>query len=182
MAGVDLVRVGELGQALQGVEQPLRTLARVHCEIGPRGVADEQRVAGQHEALVDDECAVLGAVTGRVEHAHGHRAGMQRLPVLERIERKLGLGQRMHRHGHAVLQREAPVPGDVIGMRVRLEHAHDVNTFRGGGVDVLLDRVGGVDHEGFAAGVIPDQVRGAAEIVVDELAEQHKEEANTGCR
>ena len=107
---------------------------------------------------------------------------MQRLPVLEPIERKLRLGQRMYRHGQAVLQRKAPMPGDVIGMGVRLEHVHDVNTFRGGGVDVLLDRVGGVDHEGFAAGGIPDQVRGAAEIVVDELAEQHTEEANTGCR
>ena len=72
MSGVDLVRVGELGQALQRVEQAFRTFARVHREIWPSGVADEERVAGQHEALVDDERAVLGAVTWRVEHAHGH--------------------------------------------------------------------------------------------------------------
>ena len=164
------------------MEEPFRAFARVHCEIRPRGVADEQRVAGQHEALVHDECAVLGAVTRRMQHAYRHRAGVHRLPVLQRIERKLGLGQRMYRDGHAVLERETPVPGDVVGMRVRLEHAHDVNPFSGGGVDVLLDRIGGVDHEGFAAGGIPDQVRGAAEIVVDELAEQHDEEANTRSR
>ena len=45
----------------------------------------------------------------------------------------------MHRDGHVVLEREPPVPGDVVGVCVRLEHPHDLHAFRRGCIDVLLD-------------------------------------------
>ena len=62
------------------------------------------------------------------------------LSVRERLERVLGLGERVDRDGHAVLEREAAVPRDVVGVRVRLEHALDPHACLGGGLEVLLDR------------------------------------------
>jgi hypothetical protein len=64
--------------------------------------------------------------------------------------------------------------GDVIGVCVRLEHAHDLDACMMRRLEVLLDRIGGVDHDGLAPGGISDQIGGAAEIVVDELAKQHQ--------
>jgi hypothetical protein len=61
---------------------------------------------------------------------------------------------------------------------MRLEDPDDPHTV----AQVLLDRICGVDDQRLAAGRISDQVRGAAEIVVDELAKQHEEDANTGSR
>jgi hypothetical protein len=72
-----------------------------------------------------------------------------------------------------VLEREAPVPGHVVGVRVRLEDAGDAHALALRGLDVLLDREGGVDDDGFSGGRIADEVRPATEVVVDELAEQH---------
>jgi hypothetical protein len=62
---------------------------------------------------------------------------------------------------------------------VRLEHAADADAFLLGRLDVLLDRIRGVDHDRFAPIEISDQIGSAAEIVVDELAKHHAEEANT---
>ena len=45
------------------------------------------------------------------------------LPVCERLVRVLGLRSGVDVNGNAVLEREPPVPGDVVGVRVRLEHA-----------------------------------------------------------
>jgi hypothetical protein len=104
------------------------------------------------------------------------------LTVLQRVELELGLAEWVDRDGDAVLEREPSMPGDVVGVRVRLQHADDPNAFGLGGLEVLVDRICGVDDERLAGGGIPDQVRGAAEIVVDELAEQHEEEANTAAR
>ena len=130
----------------------------------------------------DDERAVLGAVSGGVHDADGNVADVQHLTVSEGVERVLGLGQRMNGDGQAVLEREPAMAGDVVGVSVRLEHAHDPHALLVSRLEVLVDCVRGVDHEGFAAGLVTDQVRGAAEIVVDELAEEHEREANSVCR
>jgi hypothetical protein len=117
-----------------------------------------------------------------VHHPDRDVADVKDVPVGEGLERKLGLGDRVHGHWEAVLERQATVARHVVGMRMRLEDADDPHTFLRGRRHVLLDRVRGVDDQCLAAGGIPDQVRGAAEIVVDELAEQHDEEANTVAR
>ena len=49
VTGVDLDAVGQLREPAQRVEEPLRALARLDREVGARGVADEERVAGEHE-------------------------------------------------------------------------------------------------------------------------------------
>jgi hypothetical protein len=182
MSGIDLVGVGQLRQPLEGAEQPLGSLQRVDREIGPRRVAHEQRVAGEDEPFADDEAAVLRSMPRRVYDAHAHRAVVQGLAVLERLEWILGLGERMDRDREAVLEREAAVPGNVIGMGVGLQHACDPHTVVRRRVEVRLDRVCGVDHDGLSARRVADQVGGTAEIVVDELAEQHGREASTVSR
>ena len=49
VARVDLDAVSELDEPAQRVEEALRALARLDREVGPRGVADEERVAGEDD-------------------------------------------------------------------------------------------------------------------------------------
>ena len=49
VAGVHLDAVPELDEPAKGVEEPLGALARFDREVGPRGVADEERVAGEDD-------------------------------------------------------------------------------------------------------------------------------------
>ena len=86
VAGVDGDVVGELEQAVQRVEEPLRALAGLDREIGPGDRADEERVAGQQGA-VDEEAAVLGPVAGRVQAADALRADGDLVAVRERVVR-----------------------------------------------------------------------------------------------
>ena len=68
---------------------------------------------------------------------------------------------------------------DVICMGVRLQNSCYPDALVLGGFQVLLDCIGGIDHRRLARPGIADQVGGTAEIVVDELAKDHEEEANT---
>ena len=140
---------------------------------GRAALADEHRVARQHELAADDERAVLGPVAGRVPDDDLYRADADRLPVRERIERVLRPRERMDRDRHAVLEREAAVAREVVGVRVRLEHAHDPHAGLAPRVEVRLDRERRVDHDRLARLGVADEVRAAAEVVVDELPEEH---------
>src|SRR6478672_10996442 len=95
MSGVDLVRIGELLQSLERVKEPFRAFARLDGQVGSRSVADEEGVARENEPIVHGESAVLRPVAGRVDHAYGHGTDRQLLAVLQRLEVKLRLGQRM---------------------------------------------------------------------------------------
>ena len=117
MAGIELHAVLQLEQPAQAVEEALRALGRLDCEIRPRGVADQERVAGQDEpglrrarAVGHREAAVLGAVTRRVDHAERHLADLDLRSVLERLERVVRLGGGVNGDGDAVLEREPAVP------------------------------------------------------------------------
>ncbi len=162
------------------MEQVRGALPRLDCEVGPCCLADEQRVAGQHELAVDDERAVLGPVPGSVNDADLDVADPQDLAVLDRIEGVLGVCDRMDRDRNAVLEREAPVARHVVGVGVRLENADDPNPCRLRRVEVLLDREGRVDDDGVAGGCVTDDVGGAPEILVDELAKEHTVTLLTG--
>src|SRR4029079_7810024 len=135
------------GEPLQRAEEIFGALARVDREVGPRRGPDEQRVAGEHELVIDDECAVLRAVPGRVQHADARRTGLDDLPVLEWLLRGLGLGDRRDRGAQTVLERKTAMAADVIRVRVRLEHALDAHALVLGGLEILLDREGGVDDD-----------------------------------
>jgi hypothetical protein len=72
-----------------------------------------------------------------------------------------------------VLEREAAVPGDVVCVVVGLEDALDLHAAALGLRQIGLDREGRVDDDRATFVLVTDQVGGAAEVVVDELAEQH---------
>jgi len=122
---------------------------------------------------VDEEAAVLRAVAGCVDDADCDTADLHLVPVLDRVERVLRLGERVNAHRYAVLEREPSVSGEVIGVRVRLEDADnaDAAALRLG--EVRLDRVGRIHHDRLAGGLIADQVGRAAEVVVHELPKDH---------
>jgi hypothetical protein len=65
------------------------------------------------------------------------------------------------------------VPGNVIGVRMGLEHAHDPHACPLGLFEVGLDRIRGIDDHGRAGPLVADQVGRAAEVVIHELAEEH---------
>ena len=87
--------------------------------------------------------------------------------VGERSQRVLGSGERVDGDRNVVFEREAAVAGDVVGMVVRLEHAHDPRARLLGRLEIALDRVGRVDDHRLAGRLVTDQVGRAAEIVVD---------------
>ena len=154
VAGVDLRLVRQAGQPLQRLEQVLRALARLDREVGPRRVADQERVAGQQVAF-GEEAAVLGAVPRRVQDADRDRADLQLVAVLDRIVGVLRIGERVDADRNVVLEREAAVAGEVVGVGVRLEHAYDPHARPLGHLEVGLDRVGGIDDHRLAVASSP---------------------------
>ena len=70
--------VGELEKAVERVVEPFGALGCTDGEVGPGGVADEQRVTGQHEpGLIAARGVDHGqaAVLGPVARACGSRPG-----------------------------------------------------------------------------------------------------------
>ena len=126
-----------------------------------------------------DETAVLRPVPGRVQDADLHVAERDLLSVRKRLVGILGLRRGVHVDGDAVLEREPPVAGDVVGVRVRLEDARDPHVPLGRLLEVGLDRVRGIDDHGLTRGLVADQVGRAAEIVVDELPKLHGKDPNS---
>ena len=180
MTGKHLDAVGELEQAAQRVEEPLRALLRTDREVGPRRVADEERVAGEHEPrlvaarVVDDrEAAVLRPVAGRVDDAEGDGTDLDRVAVVHRVVRVVDAGCDVDADRDAVLEREPAVAGDVVGVRVRLDRAHDAQSVPVGLLQERLDRERRVDEHRDARLLVADEVTRAAEIVVQELMEDH---------
>ena len=180
MAGIDLDAVAELDEPAQRVEEPLGALARLDREVRPRGVSDEQRVAGEDDprivaarAVAHREAAVLGPVAGRVDAAKHDVAERDLVAVRERVVRVLGVRGRMDAHRDAVLEREPPVSREVVGVRVRLDRADDADVVLRGLVEVLLDREGRIDDDRVSGLGIADEVGRAPERVVDELREDH---------
>ncbi len=180
MSRIHLDAVSELDEPSQRVEEALRALARLDREVGPRGISDEERVAREDDprivaarSIADREAAVLRPVARRVDAAKNDVAERDLRAVGHRVVRVLGVGCRMDAHRDAVLEREPPVPGEVVGVRVRLDRADDADVALRGFVEVLLDREGRIDDDGVTGTGIADEVGGAAERVVDELREDH---------
>jgi hypothetical protein len=188
VAGVHLDAVAELDEAVQRVEEPLGARRRLDREVGARRVADEEGVAGEHEprlvaagAVDDGERAVLGPVPGRVQRAQDDPAELDLGAVFERLVRERRPGGGVNPHGQPVLEREPSVTRDVVGVRVRLEHRDELDLVSLRRIQVLLGRVGRIDDDGGSRLLVADEVRSAPEIVVDELLEQHTDDATNHC-
>ena len=172
MARVDLGGLRQLGQSPKGGVHALGSLAAVDREVGPGRIADQQRVAGQ-QVPVGQVAAVLRPVARGVDDADRDVADPQLVAVLDRVERVRRLGQRVDADRQPVLEREPPVPGEMVGVGVRLEHADDADAETLRLLEIGLDRVGRVDDHRLAARLVADQVGRAAEILVDALEEDH---------
>ena len=101
---------------------------------------------------------MLGPVPRRVQHAHDDIAELDLLAVGERLVRERGFRGCVHAHGDAVLEREAAVAGDVVGVRVRLEHGDELEPAAGALIQILLDRVGRIDDDGHSGVLVADEV------------------------
>lgn len=119
------------------------------------------------------DAAVLGTVTGRVQAAKADVADPERVVVGEGVVRILDRRDRMDAHRDPMLERKPAVARDVVGMRVRLDRADDPHVVPGGDLEQLLDREWWVDHDRLASCLATHEVRGATEILVDQLAEEH---------
>ena len=162
---------------MQRGEEILRALLGVDGEIGAGGVADEQRVAREHRrgaaALDHLDRAVLRPVAGGVDCAQDDAPELDLVAVAQRLVREGRAGGLVHAHRQSVLERQAPVPGDVVGVRVRLDHDHRPDARGRTGIQVALDRVSRIDDGRDAGTLVSDEVRAAPQVVVDELPEQH---------
>ena len=116
---------------------------------------------------------MLRSVTRRVDAAKDDVAERDLRAVGHRVVRVLGVGCRMDAHRDAVFECEPPMPGEVVGVRVRLDRADDADVALRGLLEVLLDREGRIDDDRVTGTGIADEVGGAAERVVDELREDH---------
>ena len=180
MAGEHLDAVRQLEQPPQGVEEPLGAFDRADGEVGPGRVADEERVAREDEPRLvgprrvdDGEAAVLGPMPGvwitrsvtvptaSSSPSSSTSCGYSAPAAAWMLTRD------------AVLEGEAPVPRDMVGVGVRLERAHDPDVEPLGLRERPLDRERRVDDERLARLLAPDEVRRAAEVVVQQLREQH---------
>jgi hypothetical protein len=73
-----------------------------------------------------------------------------------------------------VVEGETAVSREVVGVRVRLEHADQADAVPLRLGKVLLHCVRGIDDRRDAFVLVADQVRGTSEPVVDELPEDHE--------
>ena len=63
---------------------------------------------------------------------------------------------------------------DMIGVRMRLQHADEPDAPACALIQIAFDRVGRIDDDSHTGVLVTDDVRPAAEVVVDELREEHR--------
>ncbi len=180
MTGEDLDAVGQLEQPLQGVKEAFRAFPGANGKVRSRRVADEERVAREDEprlvgagAVDDREAGVLRTMPWRVDRPQDDLAQLQLEAVGQRVVRVLHVGRGVDRDRHALLECEPAVPGEMIGVRVGLDDADDLDSVPRRCGEYGRDRVRGIHDRRHAGLLVTDQVRRAPEVVVEELLEEH---------
>ena len=130
---------------------------RLDSEIRSRCVADEERVAREN-AVADYKRTVLGTVARCVQHAHDDIAELDLLAVDKRLVWERRFCGCMHAHREPVLEREAAVAGNVVGVGVRLEHCDEPESAEGTLIHIRLDCVGRIDDDGHAGVLVTDEI------------------------
>ena len=110
---------------------------------------------------------------GCVEGTDGQLAQSELPAVLEGLVVVLGRGIAVDVDDGAGGRGQAPVPRDVIRVIVRLEDVLDPHAEVAGDAQVFVDVQPRIDHGGHARVLVADQVARTAEVVVDELPEDH---------
>ncbi len=109
----------------------------------------------------------------RVDHADRHRPDVDLVTVLHRVVRVVDPRIAVDAGRDAVFDRQAPMPRHVVRVRVRFDRADDAQSALFGLGNDGLDREGRIDDDGYPGVLIPDQVARAAQVVVQELVEDH---------
>jgi hypothetical protein len=102
--------------------------------------------------------------------------------VVERLVREGSLGIPVDVDREAVLERETPVAGHMIGVGVRLEDSDQPRVVALSLGEHRLHVIRRIDDDGDPGLLVTHEIRGAAQIVVQELLEQHGRDATTGLR
>ena len=111
--------------------------------------------SGPRSVSIEREGGVLGPVAGGVQGAH-HELSERELPaVVEGLVVVLGRRRAVDVDGRAGRGGQAPVPGDVVGVVVGLEHVLDAHAQVAGQAQVLVDVQARVDDRGDAASSSP---------------------------
>jgi hypothetical protein len=102
--------------------------------------------------------------------------------VRHRIVRVRGAGCRVDGHRDAVIDGKAAVARDVVCVRVRLDRAHDAGVEAPSLGKDRLDREVRI-HDGDLPGdLATHEVRGASQVVVQDLGEEHGRDRSTRFR
>ena len=181
--------IDAMREAMQWVAPALRErLIACHRQVGPRCVADEERVTGEHEPRlvaarpVDHrKCAMLGPMPGCAHSSYDDASELDLRSILQRVVREARLRRLVDPDRQSVLEGEPAVAGDVIGVGVRLEYADKLDLVLRRRVQILLDGESGIDDDRLPRLLVADEIRGAPEIVVDELSKEHGRDRSTRC-
>jgi len=120
------------------------------------------------------EGRVLGPVPGRVQHTEPDRTQLELVAIGERCVCVAGLSVAMDVDRRPGRSREPPVARHVIGVVVRLEDVLDAHAHVARELEVLVDLEARVDDGRDPGLLVADEVGGAAEVVVGDLAEDHE--------
>ena len=172
--------VGQLEQPPERVEEPFRALCGLDREVGSGCVAHEERVAREHEPRlvgprrVDHrEAAVLGSVAGRVHRPDPDVPDLELVAVHERIVRIVDPGGGWMLTGTSCSSARRPCP-ETWSACVCVSTVRTMRTpSRSASASDRLDRERRVDHDRLARLLATDEVRRAAEILVQHLREEH---------
>ena len=123
--------------------------------------------------VAEQEGGVLGPVAGGVDRFDADVAQLQHPAVGERLVLELRLGQLVDVDRRPGRLRQPPVPGDVVGVVVGLQHVPDPHPVHPRQPPVGLDVPLRIDHRHDPRFAVADQVGGAAEVLVDDLPEEH---------
>ena len=114
-----------------------------------------------------------GRWPGRVEDVERDVADLDAVAVAQRPVLVDGVRDLVDRDPAAVLLGEDAVPGDVVGVRVGLDHADELGVVALAQREHLAHVERRIDDDGLAGGLAADEVGGAAEVAPDDLLEDH---------
>ncbi len=122
---------------------------------------------------------MLGPVPRRVDHPQEDGSDLDLVTVMQGVVRIAGLRSGVDRDGDGVLEGEATMACEMVGVGVRLDRADDPDVATGCLRDHGLGRVRRVDNHGDARFFVPHEVTRTTQVVVQELMEDHRSDGST---